>query len=148
MSMEIVCARRDSLEANVMNANQISLGTSVTCVKKPSIIIHPARTATVILMDLPLWNVTMSMEIVRARRDSLEANVMNANQILLGTSVTYVMRPFIIIHPARIVNVSHMVPLHWNVVTKVIALAKMDMLARNVMILVRFISKEIKALGL
>ena len=41
-----------------------------------------------------------------------------------------------------------MVPLHWNVVTKVIALAKMDLLARNVMILVRFISKEIKALGL
>ena len=53
-------------------------------------------------MDLPLWNVTMSMEIVHARRDSREANVMNANQISLGTSVTHVLKASLIIHLAKV----------------------------------------------
>ena len=44
----------------------------------------------------------MSMEIARARRDSPEANVMNANQISLGKSVTHVMKPSTTIHHARV----------------------------------------------
>ena len=43
MLMEIALARRDSLEANVMNANQTSLGKSVTHVMKPSLTIRHAR---------------------------------------------------------------------------------------------------------
>ena len=44
----------------------------------------------------------MSMEIARARRDSPEANVMNANQISLGKSVTHVMKPSLTIRHARV----------------------------------------------
>ena len=53
-------------------------------------------------MALPLWNVTVSLEIAHAIRDSLEANVMNANQISLGKSVTHVMKPSLIIHLAKV----------------------------------------------
>ena len=60
------------------------------------------QSATVNLMVQPQWNVIVSMEIACARRDSLEANVMNANRISLGTSVKYVTKPSIIIHPARV----------------------------------------------
>ena len=60
------------------------------------------QSATVTLMVQPQWNVIVSMEIACARRDSLEANVMNANQISLGTSVTHVMTPSLIIHHARV----------------------------------------------
>ena len=58
--------------------------------------------ATVTKMALPLWNVIVSLEIARAIRDSQEANVMNANQISLGTSVTHVMKPSLIIHLAKV----------------------------------------------
>ena len=44
----------------------------------------------------------LSLEIARAIRDSPEANVMNASQISLGTSVTNVMKPTLIIHHARV----------------------------------------------
>ena len=60
------------------------------------------QTANVILMVQKLWNVMMSMEIARARRDSPEANVMNANQISLETSVTHVMKPSLTIHHAMV----------------------------------------------
>ena len=60
------------------------------------------QSVNVTLMDQPHWNVMISMEIVHARRDSLEANVMNANQISLGTSVTHVMMPSLIIQHARV----------------------------------------------
>ena len=53
-------------------------------------------------MALPLWNVIVSLEIAHAIRDSQEANVMNANQISLGTSVTHVMKPSLIIHLAKV----------------------------------------------
>ena len=58
--------------------------------------------ATVTLMALPLWNVIVSLEIARAIRDSQEANVMNANQISLGTSVTHVLKASLIIHLAKV----------------------------------------------
>ena len=58
--------------------------------------------ATVTKMVLLLWNVIVSLEIARAIRDSQEANVMNANQILLETSVTHAMKPSLIIHLARV----------------------------------------------
>ena len=48
------------------------------------------QTADVTLMGLPLWNVMVSLETAYASWDSLEANVMNANQISLGKSVTHV----------------------------------------------------------
>ena len=53
-------------------------------------------------MALPLWNVIVSLEIAHAIRDSQEANVMNANQTSLGTSVTHVMKPSLIIHLAKV----------------------------------------------
>ena len=43
VSVEIAHAIRDSQEANVMNANQTSLGKSVTHVLIPSLIFHHAR---------------------------------------------------------------------------------------------------------
>ena len=43
MAVNVIGVKKDSQATNVMNANQISLGTSVTYVMKPSIIIHPAR---------------------------------------------------------------------------------------------------------
>ena len=48
------------------------------------------QTADVTLMGLPLWNVMVSVETAHASWDSPEANVMNANQISLGRSVTHV----------------------------------------------------------
>ena len=54
------------------------------------------------LMVRKLWNVEKSMVIALARRDSLEANVMNANQISLGKSVTHVMKPSLTIHHAMV----------------------------------------------
>ena len=53
-------------------------------------------------MALPLWNVIVSLEIARAIKDSQEANVMNANQISLETSVTHVMKPSLTIHHAMV----------------------------------------------
>jgi len=53
-------------------------------------------------MVLPLWNVMLSLEIARASRDSLEANVINAYQTSLGTCVTHVIHTSLIIHLAKV----------------------------------------------
>ena len=54
-----------------------------------------------ILRVQQVWNV-MPMVIAHASRDSLEANVMNVNQISLVTNVTAAKQPFSITHYAKV----------------------------------------------
>ena len=95
-----------------MHVNQTSmiirLVKKVAQIEQPCILEHQMyfffifQTANVMLMVRKLWNVEKSMVIALARRDSQEANVMNANQISLETSVTHAMKPSLIIHHARV----------------------------------------------
>ena len=86
----------------------IRLVKKVAQIEQPCILEHQMyffflfQTANVMLMVRKLWNVEKSMVIALARRDSQEANVMNAYQISLGTSVTHVLKASLIIHLAKV----------------------------------------------